>query len=35
LLVIDRNEKELGRIAGYNPGSGPDGVISQLQNFNH
>ena len=33
LLVIDSNEKELGRMAGYNPGSGPSAVIGQLQSF--
>jgi thioredoxin-related protein len=35
LVVIDSSEKVLGSISGYNPGSGPDAVISQLKAFNH
>lgn len=31
LIVIDTDGKELGRITGYNPGSGPDPVIAQLK----
>jgi thiol-disulfide isomerase/thioredoxin len=33
LLVIDGNERVLGQMAGYNPGSGPGPVIAQLQSF--
>jgi thiol:disulfide interchange protein len=35
LLVIDSSEKELGRMSGYSPGSGPDAVISELNSFGH
>lgn len=30
LIVVDSHESVRGRIEGYNPGSGPDGIISQL-----
>jgi len=33
LLVLDSDEKELGRISGYNPGSGPSSVIDSLKPF--
>ena len=33
LVVIDTDEKELGRLTGYNPGSGPSAVISGLKAF--
>lgn len=30
LVVVDENEKELNRVEGYNPGSGPETVIRDL-----
>jgi len=33
LLIVDTEGKELGRATGYNPGSGPDHVISELTPF--
>ena len=33
LVVLTTDERELGRIGGYNPGSGPDAVIGQLRNY--
>jgi len=33
LVVIDTDGKELGRTTGYNPGSGPEAVISELKPF--
>ena len=33
LLVVDGNERVLGRYVGYNPGSGPGPVIAQLQSY--
>ena len=33
LLVVDASENVRGRIEGYNPGSGPDGIISQLTSY--
>jgi thiol-disulfide isomerase/thioredoxin len=33
LIVIDSSEKELGRMGGYNPGSGPDAVIAELRSY--
>jgi len=35
LVVIDSTEREVGRVSGYNPGSGPGAVISQLKAFSH
>lgn len=34
LIVVDPQGKELGRQVGYNPGSGPDAIISVLKSFN-
>jgi thiol:disulfide interchange protein len=34
LIVIGPDGKELGRETGYDPGSGPDAVISKLKSFN-
>ncbi len=34
LIVLDANGKELGRQEGYDPGSGPDAVVSKLKSFN-
>ena len=31
LMVIDGNERVLGQMSGYNPGSGPGPVIARLQ----
>ena len=31
LIVVNGNGKELGRMTGYNPGSGPQAVIEELQ----
>ncbi len=33
LIVVNPDGKELGRQVGYNPGSGPDAVISKLKSF--
>jgi len=33
LIVLDADGKELGRQVGYEPGSGPDAVISKLKSF--
>jgi thioredoxin-related protein len=33
LIVVDTDGKELGRSTGYNPGSGPQAVISDLKPF--
>ena len=33
LIVIDTNEKELGRASGYAPDSGPEAVIGELQQY--
>ena len=33
LLVLDVDEKELGRTSGYNPGSGPSAVIADLKPY--
>ena len=33
LVVVNSEEKELGRTSGYNPGSGPATVIDQLRSF--
>ena len=33
LVVLDPNEKELGRSVGYDPGGGPDVIINWLQRF--
>jgi thioredoxin-related protein len=33
LLVVDTDGREVGRNSGYNPGSGPGAVISELQQF--
>jgi thioredoxin-related protein len=33
LIVVDPDGKELGRMTGYDPGSGPKAVISQLQGY--
>ncbi len=33
LLVLNSDEKELGRLSGYNPGSGPSAVIDGLKPF--
>jgi thiol-disulfide isomerase/thioredoxin len=33
LLVIDGDEKVLGRMSGYDPGTGPGPVIAQLKSF--
>lgn len=34
LVVVDPSGKELGRMTGYDPGSGPDAVIDKLKSFN-
>ncbi len=34
LIVLDAGGKELGRQAGYKPGSGTDAVIAKLTSFN-
>ena len=33
LIIVDSTGKELGRATGYNPGSGPEHVISELKPF--
>ncbi len=33
LIVVDADGKELGREVGYDPGSGPEAVISKLKSF--
>jgi protein disulfide-isomerase len=33
LIVVNADGKELGRMVGYNPGSGPKAVIEKLQGF--
>lgn len=33
LIVIDADGKELGRQVGYNPGTGPNAVVSKLKSF--
>jgi thioredoxin-related protein len=33
LIVVDADGRELGRMEGYDPGSGPKAVIGQLQKY--
>lgn len=33
LIVVDPDGKEIGRQVGYEPGSGPDAVITKLKSF--